>query len=103
MPRTILRNSALSSRARENGDVKALAESTGQSERTAHRQTAVAKKQTKADMKARAYQLYSENCDNDTIIATLEKEYGKKVTQTLQRVSGTEAPFLGERVVYRSI
>ena len=67
-------------------NVNAVMETKGVSERTAHRQTAVAKKQTKADMKARAYQLYSEKCDNDTIIATLEHEYSKKVTdRTLRR------------------
>ena len=72
--------------AEQNGDVKALASATGQSERTTYRKTDTTRKHSKVDMQARAYQLYSDNCDNDTIIAILQSEYGKKVTdRTLRR------------------
>ena len=73
-------------KAETNGDVKALASATGQSERTTYRKTDPTRNQRKVDMQARAYQLYCEKCDNDTIIARLQSEYGKKVTdRTLQR------------------
>ena len=72
--------------AEQNGDVKALASATGQSERTTYRKTDPTRNQRKVDMQARAYQLYCEKCHNDTIIARLQSEYGKKVTdRTLQR------------------
>ena len=72
--------------AETNGDVKALASATGQSERTTYRKTDTTRNQRKVDMQARAYQLYCEKCDNDTIIARLQSEYGKKVTdRTLRR------------------
>ena len=72
--------------AEQNGDVKALASATGQSERTTYRKTDTTRNQRKVDMQARAYQLYCEKCHNDTIIARLQSEYGKKVTdRTLQR------------------
>ncbi|MEH0007937.1 MAG: helix-turn-helix domain-containing protein [Flavobacteriales bacterium] len=45
---------------RDDGDVQALAEATGQSERTAYRQTQTAKKQTKAEMKQQAIVLHDE-------------------------------------------
>ena len=73
-------------KAETNGDVKALASATGQSERTTYRKTDTTRNQSKVDMQARAYQLYCEKCHNDTIIARLQSEYGKKVTdRTLQR------------------
>ena len=72
--------------AEQNGDVKALASATGQSERTTYRKTDTTRNQRKVDMQARAYQLYCEKCHNDTIIARLQSEYGKKVTdRTLRR------------------
>ena len=73
-------------KAETNGDVKALASATGQSERTTYRKTDTTRNQRKVDMQARAYQLYCEKCHNDTIIARLQSEYGKKVTdRTLRR------------------
>ena len=72
--------------AEQNGDVKALVETTGVSQRTAYRKTDETRKKSKVDMQARAYQLYCEKCGNDTIIAILQSEYGKKVTdRTLRR------------------
>ena len=46
--------------ARENGEVRALAETTGQSKRTAERQTQETRKQSKAELKREAYRLFHE-------------------------------------------
>ena len=68
------------------GDVKAVMETKGVSERTAYEQTKDTRKGKDADIKTRASQLYSNGADNDTIIETLKAEFEKQVTpRTLQR------------------
>lgn len=59
--------------AEHNGDVRAYAEATGQSQRTAERQTQQARKQSKAELKHQAVALYAEGKSYREIADILDK------------------------------
>ena len=60
--------------AEQNGDVKALVEATGQSERTAYRRTEKQHKQSKSELRAEAYRLYTqEHLTQQEIADSLDK------------------------------
>ena len=72
--------------AEQSGDAQAYAEATRQSERTAYRQTAEKRKQTKVERNAEIVRLHSEGWKQVDIVAHISKLFGKINKATVSRV-----------------
>ena len=72
--------------AESSGDATAYAEATGQSERTAYRQTAEKRKQSKNERNAEIVRLHNEGWNQADIVVYISKHLGKINKSTVSRV-----------------